>query len=82
MVLRLTRLRALCIVYLVPLLGIQAQGIVHGSVTAAETAQPMFGADVGLPSLRRATLADSTGVYRLSDLPSGTHELEVSLKRR
>jgi hypothetical protein len=41
------------------------------------TGAPVPGADVMVPELSRTTATDATGAFRLSDIPPGTHQVQV-----
>ncbi|MGK6324686.1 TonB-dependent receptor [Sphingomonas sp. DT-51] len=53
-----------------------AAGSVTGTVTQAN-GEYLDGASVAIPALDRATAADRSGRFTISDLPAGTHEVVV-----
>lgn len=52
-------------------------GDLIGRVTEAGTGRPMPNATVRIPQLGRTTAADRSGAYRFTDVPAGTHAVEV-----
>lgn len=54
-------------------------GTIIGTVTNAETLQPLAGAQVFLPGLDRGTLSQANGGFLLINVPAGTHQVEVRL---
>ncbi len=54
-------------------------GTVAGTVTDAATGQPLAGAQVHIPALATGALSRPEGRFVLTDVPPGTHELEVDL---
>ncbi|MET0533294.1 MAG: carboxypeptidase regulatory-like domain-containing protein, partial [Steroidobacter sp.] len=52
-------------------------GDLVGRVTDASTGRPLPNATVRIPQLGRTTTADRSGAYRFSDVPGGTHSVEV-----
>jgi len=55
-----------------------AQTKITGSVTDAETGEPLFGANVVLHGTRIGTVADEAGKFELPNLKSGAYTLRVS----
>lgn len=62
---------------LVPLWA-QAQGILRGRVTDAETGDPLPGANILLVELQRGVASNIEGYYEISDVPPGSYTLRVS----
>jgi iron complex outermembrane receptor protein len=58
--------------------GTKAQNIVRGTVADIESQEPLPGATVYIPDLRKGATADISGHYELSNLPNGNFILEVS----
>ena len=56
-----------------------AQGTLEGTVRSASTGAPLPGAQLRIPPLNLAALADPSGHYEITDIPAGTHTLEISL---
>jgi carboxypeptidase family protein len=55
-----------------------AQGEISGRVTTADSARvPVVGAEAVIPLLRRSVATDSSGRFRLKDLPTGLHVLVI-----
>ena len=52
-------------------------GDVVGKVTDVATGRPLPNATVRIPQLGRTTVADRSGEYRFTDVPAGTHSVEV-----
>ncbi len=55
----------------------QAQNLLKGKVTDQDNL-PLWGATVFLPELNKGTMADNTGMYSLSGLPSGKIKIQFS----
>ncbi len=53
-------------------------GTIAGTVSNAATGNLLEGARVAVPALGVETLTDNTGLYVLSNLPAGSHELVVT----
>ena len=49
-----------------------------GSVVNSFTGEPLQGASIYIPDIRRGTAADSKGKFSLKDIPEGNHLVEVS----
>ncbi|WP_161552734.1 TonB-dependent receptor domain-containing protein [Rhodothermus marinus] len=62
---------------LVPLWA-QAQGILRGRVTDAETGEPLPGANIVLVELQRGAASDIDGNYEIGDIPPGRYTLRAS----
>ncbi len=56
-----------------------AQGTLEGTVTDAATGAPIAGARVMLTELNMAGSTLRDGTYEISDVPAGTHDLEIAL---
>jgi iron complex outermembrane receptor protein len=54
-----------------------AQFIVKGTINDAVTQQPIFGAAIYLPDLKKGTTSDIDGRYRIGNLPRGKFLMEV-----
>jgi len=59
-------------------LGAQAQGILRGRVTDAETGDPLPGANILLVELQRGAATDIDGAYEIVDIPPGSYTLRAS----
>ncbi len=55
------------------------QGSLEGSIRDAGTGAALAGARVGLAALDLAGVADAGGHYEITDIPAGTHTVEISL---
>lgn len=55
------------------------EGAVTGQVRDASTLGPLVGAQVYFPRLDLGTLTDEQGQYRITGVPTGTHQLRVRL---
>ena len=55
-----------------------ADGVIAGTVTDAETGDPLIGVAVQVPFLGLGTTTDADGRYRLADVPAGAHRVTVS----
>lgn len=53
-------------------------GAISGRITEFETAQALPGASVSLGELHKGVISDSSGYYRLTNVPAGRYTLEVS----
>jgi len=51
---------------------------IRGRITDADSGRRLAGATVFLPALERGAVTDSSGQYRLADVPVGWYQLEVS----
>jgi len=49
----------------------------YGVILADFNGAPILDAEVALPSLSRTTFTDADGAYRITDIPSGTHRVQV-----
>ena len=56
-----------------------AQGTLEGTVRSVATGAPLPGAQARIPPLDLAALADPGGHYEITDIPAGTHTVEISL---
>ncbi len=56
-----------------------AQGTLEGTIRSASTGAPLPGAQLRIPPLNLAALADPDGQYEITGIPAGTHTLEISL---
>lgn len=63
---------------LLPGLAWAQQGTVTGTVTEAETGDPLPGATVQIPDLGSGTATNSDGQYRITGVPAGEQTLQVS----
>jgi len=61
--------------------GLSAQGTgqVSGTVTNAQTGEPMSGAQVSIRGLQTGALTDQSGTYSIRGVPAGEHTLVVRL---
>ncbi len=55
------------------------QGVLEGAVRSSETNEPLEGAHVALDEMRLAGTTGAGGVFRISDVPAGSHFVEVRL---
>ena len=55
------------------------QGVLEGTVRSSETNEPLEGAHVALDEMRLAGTTGGGGVFRISDVPAGSHFVEVRL---
>jgi TonB-linked SusC/RagA family outer membrane protein len=53
-------------------------GILEGTVTDAETGNPLPGVNIYLPGLQMGGATDSDGKYVISDIPEGTHAIRAT----
>jgi iron complex outermembrane recepter protein len=51
---------------------------VSGKVTDAKTNEPLPGASVYFPDLKRGTIANETGIYKIENITKGNYLVEVS----
>ncbi len=70
------------LIFLLPfILGFQytlmAQNHINGSVTD-ENQEPVFGADIYIEQLHIGTTSDESGLFKLDNIPNGTHKLRIS----
>src|SRR5688500_2191264 len=49
-----------------------------GKVTDAQSSQPLAGASVYFPDLRRGTVAGEDGIYKIQNITQGSYLVEVS----
>ena len=57
----------------------QSTGTIEGTAAAAETGEPLVGAQVSVPALGIGVLTGAEGQFVLPGVPAGTHELEAEL---
>jgi iron complex outermembrane receptor protein len=50
-----------------------------GNVTSAATHQPIEGASIFFPQLRKGSFSDSNGVYKISPIPNGKYQVELEM---
>ena len=55
----------------------ESPGAITGRVTLVPGGEPVAGAQVVVPVLRRGAITDSAGVFRIDSLPPGTYDLIV-----
>ena len=53
----------------------QETGSIRGTITAADTKAPIYGARVSILNPERATTTDEKGAFTLRDLPAGTYDV-------
>ncbi len=68
--------RILLIFLLLPGLA-TAQTTVSGIITDKSTRQPLIGVSIYFPSLKKGGITDTSGRYRVTALPAGTHKIEA-----
>jgi TonB-linked SusC/RagA family outer membrane protein len=61
-----------------PLTALGQTGDIAGTVTDAESGEPVPAANVGLVEINRGQATDADGNYRIEDVPIGTYTLRVS----
>ncbi|AQG81285.1 TonB-dependent receptor [Spirosoma montaniterrae] len=71
-------LRFLLILALMPRLA-SAQAILTGQLTDKATREPLLGATIYLPALKKGAATDTLGRFRLIDLPTGNQRIELRL---
>lgn len=49
------------------------EGVITGTVTDAETGEPIPGVNIYLPDLETGAATDAEGVYRITNIPEGTY---------
>ena len=54
-----------------------AQNTFEATIKNAETQEPLYGVSVAINKLNAGTITDMEGVVRLSNIPDGTHTLEI-----
>lgn len=54
-----------------------APGVITGQVALVESGEPLEGAQVVIPALRRGATTDASGAFRIDSLPPGTYDLVV-----
>jgi iron complex outermembrane receptor protein len=57
----------------------QRTGTIRGTITSAESHQPLIGAHVSIAQPERAVVTDGSGRYVLRDVPAGSYAVTVSL---
>lgn len=55
-----------------------AQGVLKGTVTHAESNEPLPGTNIFIPELDRGTSADASGQYQIMDIPTGTYTVRAT----
>jgi hypothetical protein len=55
-----------------------AQGVLKGTVREEGSNQPLTGAYIFLKETLRGTIAQADGTFMLSNIPAGTHQVEIS----
>lgn len=68
----------LVLAWLTPAFAQTGTGIITGTVNNSDTGMFLKDVLVELPDLKRQALTDSSGTYRLFDVPAGTHPVRVS----
>ncbi len=58
---------------------LQAQGMIRGKITDAQTGKPLPGANVFLSGTKMGTATNERGYYRFSEIPVGGYRLVVSI---
>lgn len=59
-------------------LGVNAQGVIYGTVTDAGTGDTIAGATVFIQEINRGIATDTDGKYRLTGIPAGEYEVTFS----
>ena len=75
----LTYTLAAAMVLILAPLGAAAQGALEGTVRSVATGAALPSAGVGIPALNLGGLANPSGHYEITDIPAGTHTVEISL---
>ena len=58
-------------------LQVVAQGTIKGTVTDANTQEPLIGAQVVIPALTTGAVTDFDGMYEIPNVPAGEYEFEI-----
>jgi hypothetical protein len=61
-----------------PVAARQETGELRGQIVEMGTSRPLAGAEIGLPALKRWTLTEQDGTFRLGPLPLGEHRVEIT----
>ena len=67
------------LVFLLLPMDARAQGALEGTVRNAATGAPLAGAQVAITALSLGGITDPAGRFEVTDIPAGTHTVEVSL---
>jgi len=55
-----------------------SQNNIHGTITDAKSEEPLEGAHVYLPELKKGTTTGEDGTFELKDLAAGSQRLQVT----
>ncbi|QJW88065.1 TonB-dependent receptor [Spirosoma taeanense] len=56
---------------------VSAQAVLRGHITDKTNRDPLIGVTVYLPALQKGAQTDTLGQYRIPDVPTGSHKVEV-----
>lgn len=54
-----------------------AQTVISGTAIDKSSQEPLIGVTIYFPGLKKGTLTDNTGQYRITDIPAGPHKIEA-----
>ncbi len=75
---RLIYTAAALVLHLLPVAA-AGQGVLEGTVRNAATGAPLAGAQVAIIALNLGGITDPGGYFEVTDVPTGTHTVEISL---
>lgn len=58
---------------------IYAQHTIKGSITDIDTDTPLIFANIYLPNLEKGTVSDENGIFKITNIPKGTHKITYSI---
>ncbi|GAB3983689.1 TonB-dependent receptor [Spirosoma terrae] len=56
---------------------VAAQTVISGTAIDKSSQEPLIGVTIYFPGLKKGTLTDNTGHYRITDIPAGVHKIEA-----
>lgn len=56
---------------------VAAQTVISGKAIDKSSQEPLIGVTIYFPGLKKGTLTDNTGQYRITDVPAGSHKIEA-----
>lgn len=56
---------------------VAAQTVISGKAIDKSSQEPLIGVTIYFPGLKKGTLTDNTGQYRITDIPAGSHKIEA-----